>query len=327
LTSWRLGNFAGPARIDGALAGSGPTERHDRNWQRCQLRVGDGAAIPLDSRPGQRHTAAMPKPVKIALAILLVAAVGVVTWQGLRPQEREPVYQGKRLSVWLRDLPRTGEATNALRHLGTNAIPTLLKMLEKEDSFWVSELTEPWARHVTHIRWLPDWVRSPDWYRNQASVLNEGAVRGFEILGSAAQQTAPALTNIYEQNLSPRSQLATGRALNAIGPEAQRVAIPSFLRAAASSNARVRELAVMALHEIRVEPHLVVPALARSLGDTNYLVRIFAADGLAKFGTNAQRAVPALLPLLTDPNVITRSAATNTFKAIDPEAAAKAGVK
>ena len=41
----------------------------------------------------------MRKGVQIALAVLLVATAGVIVWQGLR--EREPIYQGKPLSVWL----------------------------------------------------------------------------------------------------------------------------------------------------------------------------------------------------------------------------------
>jgi hypothetical protein len=41
----------------------------------------------------------MRKRVHIVLAVLLVALAGVIAWLGLR--QREPVYQGKRLSVWL----------------------------------------------------------------------------------------------------------------------------------------------------------------------------------------------------------------------------------
>ncbi|MGO8928675.1 MAG: hypothetical protein ACLQU3_17540, partial [Limisphaerales bacterium] len=43
----------------------------------------------------------MQKRVHIALAVLLVMLVGVIAWQVLRLREREPVYQGKPLSVWL----------------------------------------------------------------------------------------------------------------------------------------------------------------------------------------------------------------------------------
>ena len=78
----------------------------------------------------------MRKRVYIALAVLLVMLAGVIAWQVLRL--REPVYQGKRLSVWLVQYGtnhwsagRNGEldkqAEAAIRHIGTNAIPTLLE--------------------------------------------------------------------------------------------------------------------------------------------------------------------------------------------------------
>jgi len=41
----------------------------------------------------------MRKRLRIALAVLVVALVGLALWQGLR--EPEPVYQGKRLGRWL----------------------------------------------------------------------------------------------------------------------------------------------------------------------------------------------------------------------------------
>ena len=72
----------------------------------------------------------MRKRVQVALALVLVALISVVVWQLLRSQEREPVYQGKRLRVWLGEYDAwtpygTIEARNtaeaAVRQIGTNA--------------------------------------------------------------------------------------------------------------------------------------------------------------------------------------------------------------
>ena len=41
----------------------------------------------------------MRKRVQIVLAVLLITVMGGIVWQVLR--EREPVYQGKRVSIWL----------------------------------------------------------------------------------------------------------------------------------------------------------------------------------------------------------------------------------
>ncbi|MGO8925639.1 MAG: HEAT repeat domain-containing protein [Limisphaerales bacterium] len=270
----------------------------------------------------------MIKRVQIALAVLLVMLAGVIEWQVLRPQEREPVYQGKRLQVWLLEYLLDNNSGNskmagdAVQQIGTNAIPTLLKMLGKKNS----KLVDWWDRHISEILYLPVDVRYP-WYYHRAFYLHQEAEMGFKILGADAQQAVPRLIRIYEQNISESSQGSASRALIAIGPAAQRMAIPSFLRAAASSEAPVRSVAVCALSEVHVEPRVVVPVLARSLSDTNYFIRSVVAHGLGDFGADAKQVVPALVILLGDPDAGVRRGVTNALLRIDPEAAAKAGVK
>ena len=156
--------------------------------------------------------------------------------------------------------------------------------------------------------------------------VNYEAQLGFGILGADAKQAVPALMQLYERNISWSSQNAAGHSLTAIGPAA-RIAIPLFVRGIASSDAGVHVNSVQALIEIRAEPRLVVPALVRCLSYTNYSVRMLAAIGLGYFGTNAQQAVPALVPMLSDPDSQIRGTADADLKAIDPEAAAKAGVQ
>jgi C-terminal processing protease CtpA/Prc len=58
----------------------------------------------------------MRKRVYIALAVLLVILAGVVAWQGLH--ERKPVYQGKRLSVWLKSFDRGSHAQERVTGVG-----------------------------------------------------------------------------------------------------------------------------------------------------------------------------------------------------------------
>src|SRR5579863_6231082 len=85
---------------------------------------------PFPARP--RHTAAMGKRQRIVLTGLLVVVLGGFSWLVLR--QREPVYQGKSLSVWLAQYstnrwPLDKQAGAAIRHMGTNATPILLKRL------------------------------------------------------------------------------------------------------------------------------------------------------------------------------------------------------
>lgn len=106
------------------------------------------AANRLDFRPEQRHTAAMRKRVHIALAVLLVAGVGVTAWLVLRP--KEPVYAGTPLSVWLKSFDmgiskeEAGVAADAVRHMGTNALPMLLKVINSKDRNWRWESLLAW---------------------------------------------------------------------------------------------------------------------------------------------------------------------------------------
>jgi hypothetical protein len=279
----------------------------------------------------------MRKRVQIALAVLLV---GVVAFQILRPQEREPVYQGKALRVWLREYAGwdTGpkewaqaktRAEDAVRHIGTNAIPALLRMVQKMESPRMSRLIDLWDQHIANRNHLPAWIRHPRWYKNQARYRNMEGEIGFKILGADAQEAVPELLFIYESTLSMdsvtamNSRVAISRSLIDIGPPA----IPYFLRWAGGTNEDKRLTAVHALSQIHGEPSVVVPVLVKFLSHANPLVRTEVTEGLGNFGTNAQSALPALVQSLTDSNRLVRNAATNAFKQIDPEVAAREGVK
>jgi len=75
------------------------------------------------------------------------------------------------------------------------------------------------------------------------------------------------------------------------------------------------------------QPELAVPALIRALNDTDPLIRYEAANGLSAFGTNASAAIPALIESYKNPSKRISKTAAMALKAIDSEAAAKAGVK
>jgi len=70
-----------------------------------------------------------------------------------------------------------------------------------------------------------------------------------------------------------------------------------------------------------------IPLLSWALSDADPDIREAAVHGLAQFGTNAEQAVLRVVRLLGDSNEMVRNEATNALKAIDPEAAAKTGVK
>ena len=159
----------------------------------------------------------MRKRVQIALAVLLVAMAGVIVLRVREPTE--PVYQGKRLSVWLVQYYRSwlenddgslGAEQNAQRAVemaGTNAIPTLLEMLRQSDS--------PLERRVMDLAQRQRFIKV---HFTPAEMRNSGAWLGFWILGSNAAGAVPALMGIYDRKISWWSQLYAVQSLGAIGP-------------------------------------------------------------------------------------------------------------
>jgi HEAT repeat protein len=259
----------------------------------------------------------MGKKRRILVAALLVVLLGGFAWWLLHPNE--PFYNGKPLSVWLDIYGLSGTyepgRDEALRHIGTNAIPTLLQMLRAKDSPLKTKCIQFLnSQHLVRIKILP------------ASLKNNEAFFAFAVLRADAKNAVPDLTQIYDEKISLESQISTAVSIGAIGPDAKS-AIPSLLRGLTSTNERVRYSAIFALGEIHGEPETVVPELVKFLHDSNPSVSKSAVEALGKYGTNAELAVPDLTVMLNDRNPEIRVPATNALKHIDPEAAAKAGVK
>jgi len=303
----------------------------------------------------------MPKRVYFALAVLLVILAGVIGWRGLR--EREPVYQGRSLSKWLEDytpLPGVfglGDSTilligagggvqsyhndstkvdAAVRQIGTNALPTLFRMLRAKDSALRLMLVR-FAQQHTHTGTKLSHTRDGRLYYRTvrrgiginptpSETLNFRAVAAFRALGSDASNAVPELIEMYKQ--TPGSgPWGPGAALGAIGPAAAE-AIPSLLLNVGNTNAGAREIAIKALGDIHSQSPLVVPVLIAALHDPASEVQRQASLALGRYGEKAKAAVPALLEILEhDRNRVDKFNAISALKAIDPEAAAKGGVK
>lgn len=224
-----------------------------------------------------------------ALTAAAVAGVVLPVWP------REPTYLGKPLSLWLhtyapfssagRGSREWNQADDAVRHMGTNCIPTLLHMLREKDSKIKLRLVAlAQKQQVIKIRFVP------------AAERNAEASKAFLALGDQGQGAVPALVKMCTENISPDSELAIEDTLAWLGPPAK-PAVPFLLQAATNPNRRVCANALWALGEIHADSQLCVPELVHALNDADDWVCLSAAHALGKFGAEAQPAVPSLTQL------------------------------
>src|SRR5882724_1788868 len=138
----------------------------------------------------------MSKRIGIVTGFLLVAVVGSLLWRASGP--REPVFEGRALTSWLDHhvassaasppygSPGWKKADEAIRRIGTNAIPTLLEMIRVKD------------RPLFALK-LMDTARRfglPGMKYRYAMVRHAEAQYGFEMLGTNAVSAVPELIRI-----------------------------------------------------------------------------------------------------------------------------------
>lgn len=263
----------------------------------------------------------MNQRLRIAIVCLLLAVFGLAGWFVLRSPE--PEYQGKRLSRWLWELevsPDTvsrsyKESVQAIRALGTNALPWLLGRLTARDSAW----------KVQSVGWVQDTL-SLDLEDSLASVQRRRAVMGFQVLGRIAEPAIPQLTALVSKpdvetassaltalagiggpwtiaplmaaitNGNSSVSLPAAATLGSLRARAH-AAVPALIGLLQSPDPALRTTAARALGEIAMDPDRTLPALSRVLSDTNGLVQFSAAVALSQFGKVAESALPAILAL------------------------------
>jgi HEAT repeats len=234
------------------------------------------------------------------VGLMLLVLLGLF-WFSRDQLRRNPVYNGKALSLWLETYdpespfgsgsPEWLKTDEAVRHIGTNALPILLQMLCDTDSDLKIRLAALAGRqHLMKIHFVP------------ARTWNIEASRAFIVLGDTAKDAVPDLIKAFNENHSVESQCAIENALKWMGPAA-RPALPLFLQTASNPNNTVRANALWALGEIHAEPQVCVPVLIQGLNDLSDDVRASAAHALGKFGADAESAIPNLMELTNRPFV------------------------
>jgi hypothetical protein len=298
------------------------------------------------------------KPAKSRVLLLITAVVFVaiaVFFLGSPRPPPDPAYQGKPLSFWLKQelvfpgQPRfqlTAQATEAVRQIGTNALPLLLRRIEyRGGAFDHAIRGTVWRVGIKVIRQpVLDRLLLPSGYNPREAAL------GFQALGEAAKPAIPDLVRLVN---SENKEWAM-RALCYIGPASveplinawpqivdqdRRCNILSYLRFFVSeigsnapdfspvvaealrhnSNWSVRVEAIRTLEVTTKSPEIAMPVLVNLLGDHESIVQLTALDAIAGFGTNAQQAVPRLQELAKqDKDAQVRAKAAAVLKQIEP---------
>ena len=210
------------------------------------------------------------------------------------------------------------DAQEAVRHIGTNAIPSLLRMMRAEDSVVRRKLRAGLGRF--------SFLQS---HFVTAERRHFEAMRGFRCLGPCASNAVPALIEIFKHARpgvpAGNSSQTAFAAFGGIGPAA-RDAVPLLLQWVRDPDPAVRRDAIATLGEIHAQASFVVPVLAQSTTDTNAMVRWATITALSNFGPQAGSAVPVLLQAVKDPDKLVSNAAVEAIYEIDPGTAARAGL-
>ena len=172
------------------------------------------------------------------------------------------------------DAAWTQKAQDAIRALGTNALPSLVALVTQKG--------------------------------DTRGTCYQLALAGFEALGSNAAPAIPALTKLLDDPL-PEVRSGVADCLKAIGPIASN-AVPRLLPGLSDPNADVRKSAVRALMVIPGRSAVVVPALVAFLDrphpDTNWAEseKIAALAALRRYARTSSVALSAMHRMTNDPD-------------------------
>ncbi|MEQ2010556.1 MAG: hypothetical protein ABMA26_27535, partial [Limisphaerales bacterium] len=266
----------------------------------------------------------------VALPVLLVA-LAVWSWT-----PREPSWDGRSLSEWLKDLEpalmnhpsandeRNGAAARrAIQGMGTNCLPILLRRLESldpspvdkllievEDQLGKQSVTIPWTRTKTRmdlrLSTSADAVKAlghqavPAFPEFQQWLSSTNGIKvhiaGWLLGGIPPKGTAVLIAASTNRTFPNRAAIVV--ALNRISTE-QPEALTALLAMADDTDAFVRTQVGHFLPSNPHEPAVIWPVFNRLLADPDSSVRRTVVVGLGRFTGDLHPGEPAITALTT----------------------------
>jgi hypothetical protein len=295
------------------------------------------------------------KRILIILTACVLAGIGVVAFW---PGPKEPEYNGKKLSEWLRayELPvnpvasfeqwraKWRAADEAVQHIGTNALPWLVR--------WIAYEPPKWKERIEGLVSKVPASTIPSWYYWD-DALTKDAEHAFEVLGTNAAAAVPQLIQIVKQ---PRRELKQELAMTALS-HVGKDGFPALLAALKDKDPHTKSTAAVCIYKMfgrgvdvspaipelllldreieksnpaayphycfvplfDDEPAFLIAALSNCLGHVDARVRVEAVIVLARLGDKARPVVPALTKALNDPAIAVQEAAIVALQKIAPE--------
>ncbi len=227
------------------------------------------------------------RTICLVLVVLAMAGLLVVVCR----REREPEYGGKRLSHWVRQLGLLGAkgrseaypAEEAIRHIGTNSLPYLVKWLRYEPPGWEFKL---YGIVDKNFKKNPDdlFIR---WDRPTALAI--GADQALRILGPQAEPAIADLSQMLHEQKSVRSAMSAAATLQQMGAAGWPPLLAAFTNQQATR--RVKLILTHTMGDYGTNARATVPVLMQLLQDADPRVRFEASNALQKIDPKAlQRA-------------------------------------
>jgi hypothetical protein len=273
---------------------------------------------------------------------------------------REPSTGGHKLSYWV-ELHGTTEgrfhpeqerqrAAQAIREIGTNALPHLLAWMEYEPAWWrykIGPLNDKLSNRIKNTHMVKRML-----YTDTAMERSQNAREAFSALGSIAVPALPelerraSLTNscatrdsaqlaiaylgppgvpIISRLLSTPNAGGDGMLIEcalALGTNALPL-IPIFVQRLQASNAGTAFFSARTLGEMQLDPQTTIPALSNCLFDPRREVRMEAPLAIMRFDQRARPVLPAFTNLLNDPEPDVRKNASTAIVRILEDATFK----
>jgi hypothetical protein len=264
---------------------------------------------------------------------ILLAAILIYFFFLTPAARKEPVYQGKTLTQWLKQLDdgevygiSSGrlpsfsraqvEAAEAIRAIGTNALPLLIEDIHAhpaEKDMWVQlnrKLDRVTMKHFG--RWslsLAD-VTAKDRVRWRAA-------QGLSALGPLAKPAVPELTRLLFTNYFHSSIKEAAYALAGIGPDG----IAVLTNAVQPTNEWSGMCAIWALGQHPAAGTNVTPFLINATTSSSEGTACGAIQVLGLFHVDGKHVIPALKNALTNSSAAVRNDARNALAKFGPEGA------